>query len=467
MGAPLAIAFAASKRSGFPEAITLNCYSEKAPTKATDPEALIARPGLEDFETVGTAPIRGVFQKAGLLNDAAFIVCNDTAYLVTEGGAITTLSGTITGSGLVEIDGGLGPADTDYASIIRIANGTTLYKYDSQGTTVVDEGLPATSVAFFSGYWIYTEAGSDAVYRQNPASSAWSAIDFASAEYAPDPNKGVRAVGDIAWLLGSSSTEGWRLTGNSSAPMEPAGGLKFDIGCRNISAAVNCGGTLIWVDDKGSVQLTEGGPPSVISDNGLAEQIRRTAAADLSASWFAVDQHWFYVLHLGTAATWAFDLTTRRWVRFASPGYDYWRARMFVNIGDTILATDRLSSQVSRLDPDRRTDGDEPFQVEFCAFADVQEGALDLANVELDCLLGDAPRSGQGSDGGVITLRISRDEGATWGIAREQSLGAAGVRSRRPRWNALGEVRAPGAILKFEVSDPVGRRFSAVRANVG
>lgn len=463
MGAPIPLAFASSKRTGFPEAVTLNCYSERSPTKADAPEALIARPGLEEFDNIGSAPIRGVFQKPGLLDDAAFMVCNTTAQRVTASGTVTALTGTIAGSGLVEIDGGL---DADFNSIIRVATGTALYKYDSSGSAVIDESIAATSVAFFKGYWFYTAADSDAVYRQNPASSSWNALDFASAEYAPDPNKGLRAVGDILWLLGSASTEGWRLTGDGSAPTAPAGGLSFDIGCRNISAAVNCAGTLIWVDDKCSVQLTEGGPPVVISDNGLAEQIRRTAAADLSASWFSVDQHAFYVLHLGTSATWAYDLSTKRWTRFASLGSDYWQARMFANIGDAILATDRLSNQVWRVDPDRRTDGDEVFQVRFPAFLAVEEGAVDLANVELDCLLGDAPRSGQGSDGGAIVLRISRDEGSTWGLARERSLGAAGNRSVRPRWNALGEVRAPGAILDFSVSDPVGRRFSACRANV-
>lgn len=460
--AAIPIAFAASARTGFPESVALNCFSEASPTKAGAPEAMIARPGLEAFQQIGTAPIRGVFQKAGLLGDAAFVVCNTTAYLVTEGGAITTLTGTIPGSGLVEIDGQL---DADYNSIIRVATGTSLHKYDSSGSTVVDEGIEATSVAAFKGYWFYTATGTDAVYRQNPASSSWSAIDFASAEYAPDPNKGVRAVGDLMWLLGSATTEPWRLTGDGTAPTAPAQGLASDIGCRNISAAVNVGGVLIWVDDKCSVQLTDGGPPVVISDNGLAEEIRRTPAADLSASWIMVDQHPLYVLHLGTGKTKVFDLSTKRWVRFQSLGYDYWRPRMFVNIGDTVLATDRLSNQVWRLDPDRRTDGDVSFQVRFQAFLEVAEGVVDLANVELDCLLGAAPRSGQGSDPKVV-MQISRDEGATWGTARERSLGTTGNRNVRPRWVGLGEVRAPGAILDFSVTDPVGRRFSAVRANV-
>jgi hypothetical protein len=461
--------FAAYKRTGFPEAIALNCISEAAPTMPSATTALIARPGLENFATVGTAPIRGVFQKAGLIGGDAFIVANDTCYRVTSGGAVTALTGTIPGSGLVEIDGGL---DADYNSIIRIATGSALYKYDSSGLAVVAETFPdsgnagATSVAFFGGYWAAPEAGSDALYYQIPAASTWSALDFASAEYAPDPLVGVRAFGELLALFGSATTEFWRLTGNASSPLEPAGGLKFDIGCRAIASAVNMAGTLVWVDDNCSVNVSDGGPPSVISDSGLSEQIRNTAAADLSASYFIVDQHPLYVLHLGTTATWVYDLSTKRWSNFLSLGYDYWRPRFFANLGGTVLATDRLSSQLYRLDPDRRTDGSTVFPLEFMAVIDVPEGAADIGNVELDCLTGDAPRTGQGSDP-LIGLRWSRDRGATWSDARYRSLGATGKNAETVRWTALGQARAPyGLMLKFEVSDPVGRRFSAVRVNV-
>lgn len=463
MGAPIPIAFAAYLRTGFPEATTLNCYSETSPVKPSAPDSLIARPGLATLVNVGSAPIRGIFQKPGLLDGQAFIVANNTAYLVSSGGVVTTLSGTIAGQGLVEIDGGL---DADYNSVIRVATGSKLYVYNSSGSNVVDEGLTASSVAFFKGYWFYTDSASDAVYRMNPASTTWNPLDFASAEYGPDPNKGLRAVGDLLWLMGSATTEAWRLTGDGTAPTEPAGGLSFDIGCKNIAGAVNCAGTLIWVDDKGSVNLTNGGPPSIISDNGISEQIRNADAGDISASYFVVDQHVFYVLHLGTTATLAFDLATKRWVNFSSLGYTYWRPRLFAQVANTILATDRNSNQVWTLDPDRRTDGDDLFPVEFCGMLDVPEGQVDLGNVELDCLLGDAPRSGQGSDGGSIGLRISRDDGASWGTVRYRNLGAAGNRTVRPRWVALGEVKAPGAILKWEIADPVGRRFSAARANV-
>lgn len=468
MGA-IPLSFAAFKRSLFPEAVTVNVLVERDPTNPSATLALIARPGLEVFATVGTAPIRGVFQKQGLFDNDALIVANDTLYRVSSAGSVTALTGTIAGDDLVVMDGGL---DADYYSIVRIATGSKLYKASSQTGAVVEEAFPttggagATSVGFLAGYWLATEAGSDAVYYQIPAASTWNALQFASAEYAPDPNVGLVVVGDIAWLGGAATLEGWIVTGNPSSPLEPAGGLKFDYGFRTQHAAVNCGGTLVFVDHHCSVRMTEGGEPVIISDNGLAEQIRRTSAVDLRASFFVKDQHPCYVLTLGSDATWIYDLASKAWTRATSTARDFWRAHLFCNIGDTVLAADALSAQVWRLDPDRRTDGDDTFTVEFTAFLSVPEGSVGVSNIVLDCLTGDAPRSGQGS-APLIGMQLSRDRGRTWGPTRFRGLGATGEWTKTPRWNGCGDARAPmGLMVKFYVSDPVGRWFSAVRANV-
>lgn len=464
----LLLGYASVKRSLVPESLLLNCLSEKSPTKPSAPESLFARPGLEAFTTVGTAPFRGVFQRAGLLGDAMLIVASTTAYLLSASGALTTLTGTIAGDGLVEIDGG---TDQDGASVIRIATGSALYKYVSSGTGFVAEDFPttggagATSVAYFFGYWVAVEADTDYLYYIEPAGASWNALQFAAAEYGPDKLKGVRVSGGLLWMLGSATTEAHRLTGDSSSPIEKAGGLEFDMGCRSIDAAANCGGTLIWVTDKCKVVLTNGGEPRTISDNGLSEQIRQTAAADLSAGFYDKDQHPCYVLHLGTSATWVFDLSTERWTRFSSLGLNYWRPRLFANIGETVICTDRGSNQVWRLDPDRRTDGDDVFPVRFPAFLDVPEGMVDVANLELDCLTGDAPLTGQGS-APQVGMRYSRDGAKTWSSWRYRSLGSTGDYDRPVRWNALGMAKAPhGLVFDFLISDPVGRRVSAARIN--
>lgn len=455
----------AYKRSGKAEVPTVNCLVE---LDEKGRPFLFARPGVEDFAAIGTAPIRLMFQKEGLFSSSAVVVADDTLYTLTSGAASSAYVGSVGGTGLLEADAGL---DADYNSVIRLATGDALYKATSETSTVVEEDFPtaggagATSVGFLAGYWLATEAGSDAVYYQVPAQSTWNALQFASAEYAPDPNVCVRVVGEVAWLMGKSTLEGWRATGDSGSPLEPVGGLKFDVGCRQKSAAVNCRGVLVFVDSECAVRMTNGGEPRIISDPGLSEQIRRTDATDLRASFFVKDQHPLYVLTLGTDATWIYDLSSKVWTRATTQGYDYWRNDLFCNIGDVVLARDAASNQIYRLDPDLKTDDGTTFTMEWCAYLEALEQPVPIANVQLRCAVGEAPLSGQGSDP-LVVMSISRDGTRTWGTPKERGLGTTGDYNKRVRWAGQGTAPAPhGAYFKFSVSDPVIRRVSGVTVN--
>jgi hypothetical protein len=467
MAAPLALSFAAYERSLFPESVLVNCFVEKSPTSQSSPLALLARPGLEDFKVVGSTPHRGIFQRSGLFDDDALLLANTTLYTLSAEGIATALPGMVSGDGLVDIDAG---QDADLNSIAYIATGPKLYKV--QAGSVVDvtadfaNGNGATSVCFGPAQtWVFQETGTDQFYTQLPGETTFDPLEFATAEYAPDKGVAVRRIRDLVVFLNASTTEVWTPTGSADPPFEPYGGLKFDYGCRSRDAAVVCQGALLWVDNNCSVRMFDGGEPSIISDNGLAEQIRRVSAADISASTFSKDQHVYYVLRLSTTATWVYDLSTQAWAKWSSLGYDYWRAHLFANIGDVALALDSLSNQVSRLDPDRRTDGDDTFTVAFSAFYEAKDGPVPCANVELDCEVGNSPLSGQGS-APVIVLSMSDNEGKTFGQPKERSMGVTGDYSVTPRWNGLGTIKSPkGRIFKWQISDPVGRRFSGARMN--
>lgn len=452
----------AFKRGGMADIPTTNMLVEM---DEQGRPVLIARPGLEAFVQVGTAPIRGVFQKQGLFDDDALVLASQTLYRVSAAGVVTAFSGAIPGDGLVVIDGGL---DADGLSIARIANGTGLYL--TTGLSVAQEDFPddagVTSVTMLAGYWLATQAETDFVYYLEPASTSWTALEFAAAEYRPDHVKVAIAFGEIAGLMGDASTEFWRATGDATSQLEPIGGLKWDIGCRAASAVVNCRGTLIWVDNDCAVRMTSGGEPAIITDNGLAEQIRRTATSDLRASFVVKDQHPLYVLTLGNQATWIYDLGMKAWTKANSAGLDFWRADLFCNIGDVALARDALSNQIYRLDPDLRADAGVTFTREFCAFLEARERGVPIANLELHCEKGGAPRTGQGSNPKVV-LQVSLTGTRTWGPPKERGLGASGEYQKKVRWAGLGTALAPqGAWFKFAISDPVVTRVSAVAVNV-
>lgn len=463
MNVPLALG--SFKRSLLPEAVLLNCYAEANPTSQANSMILRSRAGMSAFQTVGTGPIRCFMTKAGLWDGDALLVSSTTFYRLASGGSVTALTGTISGTASLDIDA---DQDSDLASRAWIATGSALLK--ASGVTVTAQDFPeaggagATSVACSKGFVLAVEAGTDKVYYLSPGGTTWNAFDFASAEYSADRIIAVRTVGDLVALLGSDTTEIWQITGGSPA-IEPFGGLKFDFGCRSRDAAVNVAGTLIWVDHRCDVRMFQGGDAVAISDHGLSEQIRQVPAADLRASWYQTDGHRFYVLTLGTEATWVYDLGNKQWHRRSSAGLNYCRAVAFATMGDETLAADATGTQVYRIEPELRTDAGSTFTVEFTAFAEVLEGRVPCANVELVCEVGNAPRSGQGSDP-LIRLRWSDDGGKTWSAFRNKGLGATGEYSTRVKWNALGTIKAPrGRIFHWQVSDPVGRRFSSAQMN--
>lgn len=442
----------------------LNAVIEKAATQQGNPLAIRARSGLVNFKAVGTGRARALFAKAGLFGNAGIVLADSTAYLLGENHSLTALTGAIPGTGLVDIDAG---QDADLNSIARVATGTGLYQITE--TAVALESFPtlggagASSICFHRQFWFATEAGTDQAYYLAPGDIAWTAFSFVSAEYSPDPLKGIRSRGDQFMLLGSTTCEAWALTGSASPPISPFGGLNFDFGCLTIRSAVNCAGSLIWVDNNGVVRKWDGGDVSAISDDGLAEQIMAVDPADISASYHQEGLHRFYKLRLGGVATWVYDLSLPNWSKRNTAGADYWRAQLFTTLGSTTVAADVFTNQIYSIDADAHDDAGTDFPVEFMGFLEIPEGSIDCVNLELICAVGEAPLGVTP----VIQERHSDDQGKSWSRWRERPLGNTGQYTQRVLWTKLGTAKAPfGRIFHFRASSGVGRRFSDLRMNV-
>lgn len=465
--ADIPLSLGAYKRSGFSEIVTLNCVSEKAPSQVATSDALIARPGLSAFATVGTGPIRGVFKRDGVFGGDTLVVSSTTLYRVNDSGTATAFSGTVAGDADVTIDAG---QNADLEDIARIATGSALYQ--ATGTTVAAEDFPTTggagasSVCFHRMYFFATEAGTDKVWYRSSTDTSWSALSFISAEYNPDRVQAIRNLGDLFVLLGSATTEYWALSGTASPAIQPVSGLNFKYGCRSGLSAVVVGSSLLWVDDACAVRQSEGSDARIISDPGLSEQIAREAADDLVAGGFQYRGHFYYVLRLSGSATWVYDLSAQRWSRFSTQGYDYWTAKLFCSTGSQVIAADALSADLYLIDGDALTDAGTEFAMEFMAVDEVAEGLIPVHNVELVCQTGDSPRSGQGSDP-IVRMRFKDSDQRGWSNWIDKSLGLSGE-NPRVVFRRLGEMRGPSQRLyHFQISDPVGRRVTALKRNTG
>lgn len=466
------INFGAYERTGNPTLAAVNVYAETYPSASGLRIQMRARPGLETFADVGTGPSRAAHAKDGVFSGAALLLSGTALSTLTAGGVETILTGAIPGDDLVDIDSG---QDADLNDLARIATGSALYK--AQAGLVVLEDFPeaggsgAASVCYHRGYWIATEVGTDQVFVLIPGDDEWLPLSFISAEYAPDKVLAVRSRGDQIALVGSSTTEIWALNSESAdPPLVPYGGMNFDFGTRHRATVVNCTGSLMMVDNNCIVRRWDGGQFEPVSGPGLAAIIRRAGASDLRSWTFNVEGHRFYVLTIGSVATWVYDLdgAGEKWTTFESLGFDYWRAHLGCTLGsgDATIACDNTTSRVWRLDATRRTDEDEVFAKVFCATVEGQDKPIPCANAVVLCDVGDGPLSGQGS-APLIGERHSDNQGKVFSAWQFEPMPATGEYDTLPRFNALGTIPAfMGRIFQFRVSDPGSSVFKRVFLNV-
>ena len=459
--------FGAYHRTGFPPLTQTNMLAERTASQITNPMALIVRPGLDNFANVGEGPLRGINRKTGLFNESAVVVSRDEVFTLGPSGAVTQQTGVLeTTANRVQIAMG---RDSDGLSQARIADGERLYLVANG--MVISEQFPsatetdgADSIAYIRQFWLAVKAGTQQVYYLVPGDTEWNALEFASAEYQPDPIICIGILGDQIFLLGSASTEVWALTGSTAPAIAPYGGLAWDLGCKARDTVCNMrGSSLIWVTDKCEVVQSFGSTPQIISDNGLAERIRRSSPQGLRAWTFSIDQHIYYVLSL-EAETWVYDVTTKLWSNSASFDRSYWRAHLGTDVSGDAFALDAQagSNQVWKVNPDTQTDAGYPIIATATAFHELKSGRDGCGNISIIASVGTGLQEGQGSNP-IVELRWSDDQGQTWTDWKRTGLGRVGNYEKRVRWNRLGQIRAPGRYFQFRRSDPVVFRLSDVR----
>src|ERR1700761_5526251 len=113
------------RRVDMPRIRLVNLYVEQTPTSRVQ-SALLSRPGLSPFMTLGAGPIRGVFAQPGALSNALFTL------------SATDLFADSTNIG--EVPGDMRVSMSSSASQLLVANDTALYLSD--GTTVDTVDFP-------------------------------------------------------------------------------------------------------------------------------------------------------------------------------------------------------------------------------------------------------------------------------------------------------------------------------------
>lgn len=420
--------------------------------------ALYSAPGKLLFSTLGLGPVRGGFKST---NDRVFAVSGNTLYEVSSDGTSTNLGTLESSTGNISI--------AENSTQMAICDRTSLYILTYATNTfvkVTDADLPTSvgMVAYSDGYFIVNENSTGKLYVSDLRDgTSWDALKFATAESSPDNLSCiVNAVGGV-WLFGTTSTEVWTQTGDSSFPFRRISGAKLEVGILSPFSAVEIDNSVIWIGkDKfghGIVYKAQGFSPVRISTSAIERRIQSaTSPEDIKGYAYQDDGNTFLVFTGGGLETsLCYDLTTQQWHERAflnSYGiYETDRAFCHCFAFGKHLVGDKENGNIYELSMDYYSDDEEELSRERIYTHLSDEGQrLRYNALEIGIETGVGLTTGAGSDP-VISLALSKDGARTWIDCGSVSIGKIGQFQKKVEFRRLGI--AEQMTFKIRITDKV------------
>jgi hypothetical protein len=289
----------------------VNLFPELVPEGGKEPAFLQRAPGLRLLATIGTGPIRGLWQFGGF----GYAVSGNTLYKITTAWTATTL-GTIAGTGPVSM--------SDNGTQLFVAANGPSYIYNANTNVfaqITDEDFPgAVTVGYIDGYFVFNEPNSQKVWVTSLLDGlSVDPLDFASAEGSPDGLVSLTVSNREIWLFGTNSTEVWYDAGTADFPLQRIQGASNELGCTAPYSVAKMDNTVFWLGadarGRGMVYRANGYVGQRISTHAVEWHIQQYGnLSDAIGYTYQQDGHSFYVLIFPQAnTTWVYDLATQAW----------------------------------------------------------------------------------------------------------------------------------------------------------
>lgn len=439
----------------------INLYLELDNASPRAPVAMYGTPGTVRKFTLPTGPVRGALVAGGY----AWFVAGSTVYRVAPNWAFLTVGTIGTASSEVSmVSNGVQVLIVDGVDgwIVNVAAGTL--------AKITDDGFPngVKRAAYQDGYFLVTGlAGSPSFWSNQTAydGAKWDALDFASAEGAPDNTTGIISDHRELWLFGSNSAEVWMNTGGADFPFARSGNAYIEHGCAAAGTIAKADNTVFWLgsDDRGAgiVWRADGYTPARISTHAIEHALAGYTLSDAIAMTYQQEGHVFYVLTFPTdSKTWVYDASTqqwheRAWMHPSTGALSRWRANCMVFFNGQHLVGDCETGAVYALDLDAYTDDGGPMLARRRTISSESLQRRTFYNaLQIDLESGVGTGNGQGAEPRVM-LRYSNDGGHTWSNERTASMGKVGEYGARTRFTRLGAGR--NRVWEMSITDPVKR----------
>jgi hypothetical protein len=427
----------------------INAYLEPGPPAAKTAAAVVSAFGIKNYLTIGSGPMRG----AEVVNKVLYLVSGSALYSVDLSNTVTLL-GSIPGTGPVFIDG-------DGSNVMVTVNGPSYLWNGAAVNLITDPDFPGYEwVAFLDGYMVGGPGDGRVYVNHTPFDpSNWDALDFASAEAAPDDV----VVGIVnhreLFLFGRQTTEVWYNSGDQAFPLTRTASGFMEIGTTSKYAPVSNDNTMFFPGHDGIFYRVNGYTPVRISTTAIEQAVAKFPPQEFRGMAWIENGHkmvgWTF-----NEGTFVYDISTQLWHERQSYGASNWRPQFIVRGNNQSLVGDRISNKLGVLDADTFKEWDEVMVASVTSPAIQHPEGVELlqhAYLELVFEQGVGVVTGQGSDPKVM-VRFSDDDGRTFGNEIWRPLGKMGDFRSSTRINRLGSTyRDQGRVYRYEISDPVRR----------
>lgn len=374
--------------------------------------------------------IRGIFTHS----DTLYAVIDSTLYRVDSTGAQTSVGTLNSGAGVV-----------DFASTLTqlcISDGSYMYVYTpSTAEFTTSPNYPGGErIAFIDQRITFLYRATQKFgWTALAEAKVIAALDFASAEGAPDPLVSLLTDHRELWLFGPNSTEVWNSVGGETVfERNPSAFIEY--GCAAAHSAQKSANSVCWLsrDERGQamVMRAQGYSPARISTRAIEERFEGLDVSSARAYTYSDGGQQFYCLNVPNVdTTLVYDETFGQWherAELVDGDFTHWRPTCHAfAYGYHFFGAD--DDKIYKLDPDVHTYGGDVKCRErvIPVLAAESRKRLRFPLVEAVC---------EKATSAQIMLRWSDDNGANWSSWQYESAGSVGQYSRRIRFHRTGSA---------------------------
>jgi hypothetical protein len=430
-----------------------NCYPQRL--DGTD-WMMASIPGEVQFASLG-ATIRGMRNCEGRW----FVAAGNTLYEMNADGTSTSRGTLASSTGVVCM-----AHNTSQVAIVDGANLSVFNMDTNTLTRVTVAGWRGSyDVWELDGYMVFVAPDTQQFYISAiDDTTALDALDFSSADSAPDNIVAHVVSHRQLWLFGTHTAEMWTDSGGALFPFARYQSYTMDVGVVGRHAVTIAADTIFWVGQtrtgRGIVYMAQGNLPTRVSTIAVEQSLAVSTDLSSATMWaYQVEGHEFVAINApGLSTTWVYDAAMQQWHERGewSDGWQPLRSHSHIAYNGSVYAGDDAGN-ITRLDNAAYSLNSRTLVRErtWPHLVSQSMEPISYRSVELAMITG---------YGGTVTLEVSNDGGITFGPPLERSLGAIGRYMQRVRWMGLGTAFNRVFRIRTSGATPFALHDAAVEA---